>query len=116
MGQAGRLAATLYLQGLCIFSGDTEGVSSLWHSRGLVVRFGPESPPMPRCKPLPAGWTQGTPRLGLSHRALRADSGHSHMAPLKGQPRLPHAQLPHGRSGAVPTRVSHQAGSRADLV
>ena len=46
MGQAGRLAATLYLQGLCIFSGDTEGVSSLWHSRGLVVRFGPESPPM----------------------------------------------------------------------
>lgn len=30
-------------------------VSCLWHSRGLVVRFGPESPPMPRCKPLPAG-------------------------------------------------------------
>lgn len=37
---------------------------------GLVVRFGPESPPMPGYKPLPAGQTRGTPRLDLSHRTL----------------------------------------------
>ena len=45
-------------------------VSRLWHSRGLVVRFGPESPPVLGCKPLPAGRTRGTPRLDLSHRTL----------------------------------------------
>lgn len=92
----------------------TLGVSSVWHRLGLVVRFCRESP-------LPAG-LGGSPRRRLSHRTVgsAADSGHGHAAPLKGQPRLPFSPAGAWRRWVCadrwPTRIHHQAVSRADRV